>query len=129
MTRVGPGVVGLSPISAPIVHQSVARRSAMPVEPVVVIGRVLVGIGIALLALGFWLRLLGGEAPSCADSVEMRARGCSSDLVAPAAGRAESVDPATAALVFLCAGGTVAGGGIVMLVVRRPGSRSRTGDR
>ena len=87
----------------------------MPFDLVGTAARLVVGVGIALLGLGLWLPLLGGGAVSCAGSAAGAARGCTEAAV----GRSMSLDPATSALVFLCAGGAVAGGGIVTLVARR----------
>ena len=104
-----PGVV--EPVE-PVHHDVLMRRSGRPAEPVTTVARVVVGIGIAIVGLGFWLLMLGGSAP-CAGVADMPDRGCDRG------GRSMQVEPGMAAPVFFVAGGSVAAGGIATLLVHR----------
>ena len=101
-----PGVV------EPVHHDVLMRRSGRPAEPVTTVAGVVVGIGIAIVGLGFWLLMLGGSAP-CAGVADMPDRGCDRG------GRSMQVEPGMAAPVFFVAGGSVAAGGIATLLVHR----------
>ncbi|MGI5125979.1 hypothetical protein ACQEVB_04095 [Pseudonocardia sp. CA-107938] len=86
----------------------------MALEPVATVARIVIGVGIAIIGLGFWLLLLGeGAAPGCSAGA-LPERGCASDHRDPAL-----ADPGMVAPLFFCVGGFVAAGGIATLVARR----------
>jgi uncharacterized membrane protein len=92
------------------------RSSGVPADPVTTIARVAVGMGIAIVGLGFWLVVLGGSlgAARCAGAGTVPDRGCDRSDARPM-----QVDPGTAAPVFFVAGGIVAAGGTATLLARR----------
>jgi hypothetical protein len=93
----------------------------MPAEPVTTVARVVVGIGIAIVGLGFWLLMLGGSATAhCAGVTGMPDRGCDRG----GDGRSMQVEPEMAAPVFFVAGGIVAAGGTATLLAHRLRTRA-----
>ena len=103
-------------VAEPVHHDVLMRRSGMPAEPVTTVARVVVGIAIAIVGLGFWLLMLGGSATApCTGVADMPDRGCDRG----GEGRSMQVEPGMAAPVFFVAGGSVAAGGIATLLVHR----------